>query len=59
VARKLGTDAVLQRLTELSADHFGVDPEDVDRDHVGALRHYAQLLRQLGDGAFREGEHAA
>jgi hypothetical protein len=28
-------------------------------DHVGTLNHYASLLRQITDGAFKEGEHAA
>ena len=59
IARKLEIDAMLQRLTELSADHFGVDPEEVDWGHVGTLGHYAQLLRQVSDSAFQEGEYAA
>ena len=59
IARKLEIDAMLRRLTELSADHFGVEPDDVDWGHVGTLAHYAQLLRQVGDSTFREGEHAA
>jgi hypothetical protein len=49
---------MLQRLTDLSADHFGVDPENVDWGHVGTLDHYAGLLRQISDSAFAEGEHA-
>ena len=28
---------MLQRLTALSADQFGVDPEEVDWGHVGTL----------------------
>ena len=59
MARKLEIDAILQRLTELSANHFGVDPNQVDRGHVGTLGHYAQLLRQVSDSAFQEGEYAA
>ena len=59
IARKREIDAMLQRLTDLSADHFGVDPEDVDWGHVGTLGHYAQLLRQISDSAFQEGEYAA
>ena len=50
---------MLQRLTDLCADHVGVDPEDVDRGHVGTLGHYAQRLRQVSDSAFQEGEYAA
>ena len=59
IARKLEIDAMLQRLTELSANHFGVDPEDVDWGHVGTLGHYRQLLRQVCDSAFQEGDYAA
>ena len=56
IARKREIDAMLQRLTDLCADHFGVDPEDVDWGHVGTLGHYAQRLRQVSDS---EGEYAA
>lgn len=59
IARKSEIDAMLRRLAGLSADHFGVEPDDVDWGHVGTLAHYAQLLRQVGDSTFREGEHAA
>jgi hypothetical protein len=59
VARKGEIDAMLRQLTEFSADHFGVDPEDVEWGHVGTLAHYAQLLRQVTETAFREGEHAS
>ena len=59
IARKREIDAMLERLTALSADHFGVDPEEVDWGHVGTLGHYAQLLRQVSDSAFQEGEYAA
>lgn len=58
MARKLEIDALLQRLTELSANHFGVDPKDVDWGHVGTLGHYHQLLRQVCDSTFQEGEYA-
>ena len=50
---------MLQRLTAFSADHFGVDPDDVNWGHVGTLGHYAELLRQVSDSAFQEGEYAA
>jgi hypothetical protein len=59
MARKLEIDAMLQRLTEFSADHFGVDPDQVDWGHVGTLSHHARLLRELSDYAFQEGEHAS
>ena len=50
---------MLQRLTEFSADHFGVEPDKVDWGHVGTLSHHARLLRQLSDSAFQEGEYAS
>ena len=50
---------MLQRLTKLGADHFGVEPEDVDWGHVRTLSHHAQLLREPSDSAFEEGEYAA
>ena len=59
MARKLEIDAMLQRLTELSANHFSGDPEDGDWGHVGILGHYHQLLRQVCDSAFQEGEYAS
>ena len=59
MARKLQIDAMLKRLTEFSANHFGVDPEDVDWGHVGTLGHYHQLLRQVCNSAFQEGDYGA
>ena len=59
MARKLEIDAMLQRLTAFSADHFGVDPEDVDWGHIGTLGHYHQLLRLVCDSAFWEGDCAS
>lgn len=59
IARKGGIDAMLRRLTELSADHFGLEPDDVDWGRVGILAHYPQLLRQVSDSAFGKGEHAS
>ncbi len=50
---------MLQRLTALSADHFGVGPAEVHWGHVGTLGRYAELLRQVSDSAFREGDCAA
>jgi hypothetical protein len=59
IARKLEIDAMLQRLTELSANHFDMDPEEADWGHAGTLSHYHHLLRQVFDSAFREGDYAA
>ncbi|WP_299912875.1 hypothetical protein [uncultured Paracoccus sp.] len=54
----LTIDAMLERLTALSADHFERSPEDVNWGDVGTLEHYRARLREITDMAFREGEHA-
>jgi GMP synthase PP-ATPase subunit len=51
--------AMLDRLKTLSADHFETSPDEITWGHVGTLNHYASLLRQITDAAFKEGEHAA
>jgi len=55
---KCELDAMLERLKGLSADHFGTVPDEINWGHVGTLTHYASLLRQITDSAFKEGEHA-
>ena len=55
---KLEIDAMLERLAALSADHFETSPDEITWGHVGTLNHYARLLRQITDSAFRESEHA-
>jgi hypothetical protein len=59
IARKAEIDTMLERLTALSDEHFGVSPDDINWGHAGTLAHYAELLRQITDAAFKEGEHAA
>ena len=58
MAQKAEIDTMLARLTALSADHFETNPEEINWGHVGTLGHYASLLRQITDMAFKEGEHA-
>ena len=58
IAKKAEIDAMLARLTALSADHFDTSPDEINWGHVGNLGHYASLLRQITDMAFNEGEHA-
>ena len=58
LARKVEIDTMLAWLQALSDDHFNVDPEAVNWGHVGTLERYAELLRQITDSAFKEGEHA-
>ena len=56
---KVQIDAMLARLTALSDDHFNTHPDEINWGDVGTLNHYASLLRQITDSAFKEGEHAA
>jgi hypothetical protein len=58
LAAKVEIDAMLARLTTLSADHFDAHPDEINWGHVGTLTHYASLLRQISDSALNEGEHA-
>lgn len=58
LAAKSEIDAMLARLAALCADHFGTGPDEIDRDHVGTLRHCRDRLREITDVAFGEGEHA-
>lgn len=58
IAKKAEIDAMLARLTALSADHFDTTPDEITWSHVGTISHYASLLRQITDMAFNEGEHA-
>ena len=56
---KFQIDAMLERLKALSDDHFETHPDEINWGGVGTLNHYASLLRQITDAAFKEGEHAA
>jgi hypothetical protein len=58
LAAKVEIDAMFTRLTARSADHFDTHPNEINWGHVGTLNHYASLLRQITDSAFKEGKHA-
>jgi hypothetical protein len=58
IAAKTDIEAMLARLTALSNDHFETNPDEINWGDVGTLNHYASLLRQITDSAFKEGEHA-
>ena len=58
LARKVEIDTMLARLQALSDEHFNAAPGEVNWGHVGTLERYAELLRQITDSAFKEGEHA-
>lgn len=59
LARKAKIDTQLTRLLVLSADHFNLNPDRINWSHAGDLGRYTDLLRQITDAAFKEGEHAA
>ena len=59
IAAKAEIDTMLERLKALSDDHFETHPDEINWGDVGTLNHYASLLRQITDAAFKEGEHAA
>ena len=59
MANKSQIDAMLERLKALSDDHFETHPDEINWGDVGTLNHYASLLHQITDSAFKEGEHAA
>ena len=59
LAAKFEIDAMLERLNTLSDDHFNTHPDEINWGDVGTLNHYASLLCEITDSAFKEGEHAA
>jgi len=58
IAAKAEIDTMLERLKALSDDHFNTHPDEINWGDVGTLNHYASLLRQITDSAFKEGEYA-
>ena len=58
LGKKAEIDAMLERLTALSDDHFDTHPDEINWGHVGTLNHYRAKLREITDSAFGEGEHA-
>ena len=59
IAAKAEIDMMLERLKALTDGHFETHPAETNWGHVETLKHYAGLLRQITDSAFKEGEHAA
>ena len=58
MACKAEIDVQLAQLQVLSAEHFNVSTDTIHWGHVGDLSRYADLLKQITDAAFKEGEHA-
>ncbi len=59
LAKKAEFDALLADLQQMSADHFGADPEAVFWGNVGDLTHWNSRLREVTDAYFKRGEYAA
>jgi len=59
IARKAEFDALLADLQQMSADHFGADPDGVLWGNVGDLEHWNSRLREVTDAYFKRGEFAA
>jgi hypothetical protein len=58
IARKADIDIMLERLKDLSDDHFGYSPEHITWAHVETIAHYAERLKQIADASLKEGEYA-
>ena len=59
LAEKARFDAMVAELQQMSADHFGADPEAVLWGQVGDLQQANSLLARVTDAYFKRGEHAA
>jgi hypothetical protein len=58
LAKKAEFDALLAELQQMSADHFGADPEAVLWGEAANLEHWNSRLRQVTDAYFKRGEFA-
>ncbi|WP_028452955.1 hypothetical protein [Chitinilyticum aquatile] len=51
-------ETLLNRLQTMLDDHFSVDPDDVKWGDVGDMGHRIEVLKQITDAYFKEGEFA-
>jgi hemerythrin len=58
LAKKAEFDALLAELQQMSADHFGADPEAVLWGEAANLENWNSRLRQVTDAYFTRGEFA-
>lgn len=58
LAEKQRFDAMVAELQQMSADHFGADPEKVLWGATGSLEHWNSLLARITDAYFKRGEFA-
>jgi hypothetical protein len=58
LAAKAEFDTLIAELQQMSADHFGADPEAVLWGEAANLEHWNSRLRQVTDAYFKRGEFA-
>ena len=58
VAANVEFDARVAELQQMSADHFGADPDQVVWGATASVAHWNSLLAQVTDAYFHRGEHA-
>jgi hypothetical protein len=58
LARKAEFDRMVAELQQMSADHFGADPEGVLWCDAADPERRNQMLREITDAYFRRGEFA-
>jgi hypothetical protein len=59
LAQKARFDAMVAELQQMSADHFGADPDSVLWGKVATLEHWNSRLASVTDAYFKRGEFAA
>ena len=55
---KAQIDLMIERLSNLSGEHFNTHPDDITWGDVGELMAMAETLKEVTDRAFQEGEYA-
>ena len=58
LAEKARFDAMVAELQQMSADHFGADPETVLWGAHASLQHWNSLLARVTDSYLKRGEWA-
>ncbi|WP_372624880.1 hypothetical protein [Falsiroseomonas sp.] len=56
--QKARFDAMVAELQQMTADHFGADPEDVLWGKAATLEHWSSRLASVTDCYFKRGEFA-
>ncbi len=58
LAEKARFDAMVAELQQMSADHFGADPDAVLWGALASLQHWNSLLSRVTDSYLKRGEWA-